>query len=223
MNCNYNNFTDLHNSLQHAHDFSVCCLHHSLLGNNSQLCRFLSFRGHILTGRWLMFQLPPLADNDWRLPADSFTVSTDNHSLSHASTHFRLRTCLSAHQFWFLVGNGPSSSSVVAFMPVIAVMWFGCLGNVFTEPLLSSGWLFRLLYPSNGCFFLLHNSGFEPSCLNMKSFYKPEFYHCCYTILGYHNNCWVLTCCINVGYVVGPRMYEQSFWFCCVSNDNILI
>lgn len=46
-----------------------------------------------------------------------------------------------------------------------------CRGKVFTEPLLSSGQLFRLLRPSNGFFLLRHDSGFQSSYHNI---YTPS-------------------------------------------------
>jgi hypothetical protein len=54
------------------------------------------------------------------------------------------------------IENTTSNSSIVACVSVAAIRWFGCRGNVFTQPLRCNA---RLLW--------LHYSGFEPSCHNV--------------------------------------------------------
>jgi hypothetical protein len=115
--------------------------------------------------------IAPHNGNSWPMTPSCVWPTTGYHSLSQASTHFQLITRLLQYMFqfvWYSPHMDPVENMLhVACVSVVAVTWFGCCGNVFTEAL-----------PSNG--HLLWSFGFQQICHNIylkhfEMFYLSEF------------------------------------------------
>jgi hypothetical protein len=83
-----------------------------------------------------------------------------------------------------------SSSSLVMFIFVVAVTWFGCHGNGFTEPL-----------PSNGHLSWSNHSGFQQTCHTAFNFclFCSSTLHSTFTLSQFWHSCLCgVTFTINV-------------------------